>query len=49
MHQNIPQVGILCEEPHDMGNLEILLEDLMCGVKLDTEQLTAPSEMTKLM
>ena len=44
-----PRLGILHEEPHNMGNLAILVEDVICAVKSDTEQLTAQSEVTKLM
>ena len=41
MHQNIPQVGPLHEEHHDMVNLAISVEDVMCAVSLDTMWLTA--------
>ena len=49
MHQNGPQVGPLCEEHHDIVNLAISVGDVMFVVNLDTEQLTALNEMTKLM
>ena len=49
MCQSIPQVGILCEEPHNMINLAILVEGVMCAVKLDTDWLTAQSKVMKLM
>ena len=48
MHQNIPQVGTLHEEHHKMVNLEISVEGVMCVVNLETKQLTALSEMTKI-
>ena len=49
MHQSITEVGILCEEPHDMVNLGISVEDDMCAVKSDTEWLTAQSNVTKFI
>ena len=49
MNQNVPQDLVLCKEPYGMGNLAIFVEDVMCVVKLDTEQLTAQTKMTKLM
>ena len=48
MHQSIPQVGSLHEEPHSMVSLAHLVEDVMCVVKSDTEWLTAQSKVTKL-
>ena len=49
IHQSVPQVGILHEEPHSIVNVAVLVEDVMCVVKLDTEWLAAQSEVTKLM
>ena len=49
MHQNGPHVGPLHEEHHTTENLAISVEDVMCGVNLDTKQLTTLNEMTKLM
>ena len=49
MHQNGTHVGPLHEEHHTTENLAISVEDVMCGVNLDTKQLTALNEMTKLM
>ena len=49
MHQSIPHVAILSKEPHSMVSLADLMEDVMSAVKLDTEQLAAQSEATKLM
>ena len=48
-HRKGPQVGPLHEEHHNMVNLAISVGDVMCVVNLDTEQLTALNETTKLM
>ena len=37
------------QRTHSMVNLADLVEDVMCAVKLDTEQLAAQSKVTKLM
>ena len=49
MYQNGPHIGPLHEEHHDMVNLAISVGDVMCVVNLETEQLTALNEMTKVM
>ena len=49
MNHNVAQVGTHPEQHHDMENLAISVEDVMCEVNLDAKQLTALSEMTNVM